>query len=69
VLAAALREPVAAPDVLPLLARVAATGALDQVRDTAERYARRAESELERAPGSDATALRALLQRAIERDS
>ncbi|MDX6524757.1 MAG: hypothetical protein QOI43_268 [Gaiellales bacterium] len=69
VLAAALREPVAAPDVLPLLARVAATGALDQVRDTAESYARRAESELERAPGSDATALRALLQRAIERDS
>jgi geranylgeranyl pyrophosphate synthase len=69
VLAAALREPVAAPDVLPLLARVAATGALDQVRDTAESYARRAESELERAAGSDATALRALLQRAIERDS
>jgi geranylgeranyl pyrophosphate synthase len=69
VLAAAVREPVAAPDVLPLLARVAATGALDQVRDTAESYARRAESELERASGSDATALRALLQRAIERDS
>jgi geranylgeranyl pyrophosphate synthase len=68
-LAAALREPVASADVLPLLARVAATGALEQVRDTAERYARRAEAELERAPGSDATALRALLQRAIERDS
>ena len=69
VLADALREPVASADVLPLLARVAATGALDQVRDTAERYARRAEAELERAPGSDATALRALLQRAIDRDS
>jgi geranylgeranyl pyrophosphate synthase len=69
VLAAALREPVASADVLPLLARVAATGALDQVRDTAESYARRAEAELERAPGSDASALRALLQRAIERDS
>ena len=55
--------------MLPLLARVAATGALDQVRDTAESYARRAEAELERAPGSDATALRALLQRAIDRDS
>jgi geranylgeranyl pyrophosphate synthase len=68
-LAAALREPVASADVLPLLARVAATGALEQVRDTAESYARRAEAELERAPGSDATALRALLQRAIERDS
>jgi octaprenyl-diphosphate synthase len=67
VLAAALREPVASADVLPLLARVAATGALDQVRDTAESYARRAEAELERAP--DATALRALLQRAIDRDS
>jgi geranylgeranyl pyrophosphate synthase len=69
VLAAALREPVASADVLPLLARVAATGALEQVRDTAERYARRAEAELDRAPGSDATALRALLQRAIDRDS
>jgi geranylgeranyl pyrophosphate synthase len=69
VLAAALREPVASADVLPLLARVAATGALEQVRDTAERYARRAEAELERAPGSDATALRALLQRALDRDS
>jgi geranylgeranyl pyrophosphate synthase len=68
-LAAALREPVEAHDVLPLLARVAATGALDQVRDTAESYARRAEAELERAPGSDAPALRALLQRAIDRDS
>ena len=68
-LAAALRAPVAAADVLPLLARVAATGALEQVRDTAEQYARSAEAELERAPGSDATALRALLQRAIDRDS
>jgi geranylgeranyl pyrophosphate synthase len=68
-LAAALREPVANADVLPLLARVAASGALDQVRDTAERYARRAEAELERAPGSDAAALRALLDRAIDRDS
>ena len=58
-----------AQDVLPLLARVAATGALDQVRDTAESYARRAEAELERAPGCDAPALRALLQRAIDRDS
>jgi geranylgeranyl pyrophosphate synthase len=69
VLADALREPVASSDVLPFLARVAATGALEQVRDTAESYARRAESELERAPGADATALRALLQRAIDRDS
>jgi geranylgeranyl pyrophosphate synthase len=68
-LAAALRAPVAAADVLPLLARVAATGALEQVRDTAKRYARSAEAELERAPGSEATALRALLQRAIDRDS
>jgi geranylgeranyl pyrophosphate synthase len=48
---------------------VAATGALDRVRDTAERYARRAEAELERAPGSDVNALRALLQRAVDRDS
>jgi geranylgeranyl pyrophosphate synthase len=69
ILAEALRAPVAAADVLPLLARVAATGALDQVRDTAERYARRAEAELHRAPGSDVQALRALLQRAIDRDS
>ena len=68
-LASALREPVAAADVLPLLSRVAATGALDQVRDTAVRYAQRAEAELERAPGSDTAALRALLQRAIDRDS
>ena len=68
-LAAALREPVAAADVLPLLARVAATGALEQVRDTAESYARLAESELDRAPGGDATALRALLQRVVDRDS
>jgi geranylgeranyl pyrophosphate synthase len=69
VLAAALREPVAAADVLPLLARVERTGALAQVRDTAASYARRAEAELERAPGSDAIALRALLQRAVDRDS
>jgi geranylgeranyl pyrophosphate synthase len=69
VLATALRGPVAAADVLPLLARVEATGALAQVRDTAASYARRAEAELEQAPGSDATALRALLQRAIDRDS
>ena len=32
-------------------------------------YAQRAEAELERAPGSDTAALRALLQRAIDRDS
>ncbi len=68
-LARALREPVAAADVLPILSRVAATGALDEVRDTAVRYAQRAEAELERAPGSDTAALRALLQRAIDRDS
>jgi geranylgeranyl pyrophosphate synthase len=69
VLAAALRAPVAAADVLPLLARVEATGALEQVRDTAARYAHSAEAELERAPGCDAKALRAILQRAIDRDS
>jgi geranylgeranyl pyrophosphate synthase len=68
-LAEALREPIAAADVLPLLSRVAATGALDQVRDTAISYAHGAEAELERASGSDTTALRALLQRAIDRDS
>jgi len=49
--------------------RIAATGALDQVRDTTLGYAQRAEAELERAPGSDTAALRALLQRAIDRDS
>ena len=69
VLAEALRAPVAAADVLPLLARVAATGALDQVRDTAESYARRAEAELDRATGADTPALRAILKRAIDRDS
>jgi geranylgeranyl pyrophosphate synthase len=69
IVASALSTPIAAADVLPVLMRVAATGALDQVRDTALTYARSAEAELERAPGSDTTALRALLQRAIDRDS
>ena len=66
---AALREPVAArmcfrcSRASPRPARSIRSAILP------ESYARRAEAELERAPGSDATALRALLQRAIDRDS
>ena len=70
VVAEALRTQPPADEVLPLLHRVAATGALDEARETARDLVRRAEEELDRIAGDiDTAPLRMVVRGVVDRDS
>ncbi len=57
-------------DVLPLLHRVAETGALDEAREAAHELVRGAERALERVHGDiDHDRLRAIARATVDRDS
>jgi octaprenyl-diphosphate synthase len=65
-----MREGVDGQGALPTLARVLATGAVRETRASAVEFAVKAEQELSRASSAcDATALRVVLRRAVERDA
>ena len=65
----ALRAQPPADEVLPLLARVAATGALDEAREAARELVRRAEETLDRIHGDlDTAPLRMVVRGVVDRD-
>jgi geranylgeranyl pyrophosphate synthase len=67
---AALASPPQPGDVLPLLARVADSGALAEARETALDFARLAESALDRVSGDlDVRPLRAVARSVVDRDN
>ena len=69
-IAAALRTQPPADEVLPLLARVAATGALDEARETARDLVRQAEDTLDRIQGElDTAPLRMVVRGVVDRDT
>jgi geranylgeranyl pyrophosphate synthase len=69
-IAAALRTQPPADEVLPLLQRVAATGALDEARETARDLVRAAEETLDRIQGDlDTAPLRMVVRGVVDRDT
>jgi geranylgeranyl pyrophosphate synthase len=69
-IAAALRSQPPADEVLPLLQRVAATGALDEARETARDLVRAAEETLDRIQGDlDTAPLRMVVRGVVDRDT
>jgi heptaprenyl diphosphate synthase len=69
-IAAALRERPADDEVLPLLQRVVASGALDMARETARDLVRSAEETLARIPGDlDTAPLRMVVRGVVDRDT
>ncbi|MGI9116046.1 MAG: polyprenyl synthetase family protein [Gaiellales bacterium] len=66
----ALRVQPPADEVLPLLQRVAATGALDEARETARELVRSAEEALDRIQGDlDTAPLRMVVRGVVDRDT
>jgi heptaprenyl diphosphate synthase len=69
-IAAALRERPADDEVLPLLQRVVASGALDMARETARDLVRSAEETLDRIQGDlDTAPLRMVVRGVVDRDT
>jgi demethylspheroidene O-methyltransferase len=69
-IADALRTQPPADEVLPLLQRVAATGALDEARETARELVREAEETLDRIQGDlDTAPLRMVVRGVVDRDT
>jgi hypothetical protein len=67
---AALATPPAPGAVLPVLERVARTGALAEARETAMDFVRLAESALDRVTGDlDTRPLRAVVKSVVDRDT
>jgi geranylgeranyl pyrophosphate synthase len=70
VVRAALSTPPAPGDVLPVLARVAASGALGEARETAMDFVRLAEFALDRVSGDlDTRPLRGVVRSVVDRDA
>jgi geranylgeranyl pyrophosphate synthase len=68
--AAAIRRPPAPAEVLGVLARVAASGALDEARDAAREFARRADVALDELEDDlDIRPLRAIARRVVDREA